>query len=267
MKMSRFMRVVDSYARQMGRSIASISEQFPEITGPTDPYPHLLPGKFDLDAGIGRCAACDKVKRLSQFNKDSHSPWGRRSRCRLCQQDHLRRQQPVKHQCSRCKRVKNLLTDYYKSGTGEDGPQGYMSMCKNCKDGRLDCLVCLERKKLGDFPHLLDKRDICGACRNDRKAEVAVQLAKYHCRQCGERKYLDDFPAAKKENPRGRFTCLACDGKSGVAVMESRGGYFCRTCEKRKPLALFPSAKAANPSVMISCVSCALGEGKVRDAV
>lgn len=252
------MRVVDSYARQMGRSIASISDQFPEITGPQDdPYPHLLPGKFDMDAGIGRCVACDKVKRLSQFNKDSSSPWGRRSRCRLCQQDHLRRLPPVRKTCSRCKRQKNLLTDFYKSGTGEDGPPGYMSLCKNCKDGRLDCLVCLERKWLRDFPQMLDRRDICGDCRENRKAEAAIHLARYHCRQCDERKYLDEFPAGKREAPRSRFACLACDGQpeAGTAA-----GYLCRTCRVRKPLTLFPAVKTSNPSLMVSCISCTLEE-------
>jgi hypothetical protein len=259
MRVSRFMRVVDSYARQMGRSIASISDQFPEITGPQDPYPHLLAGKFDLDAGIGRCVTCDKVKRLSQFNKDSHSPWGRRSRCRLCQADHLRKQPPVRKQCSRCGKLKNLLTDYYKSGTGDDGPSGYMSMCKNCKDGKLDCLVCEERKKLSDFPNRMDKRDICGECRTTRKAEVELQLVQYKCRQCGERKYMDAFPAAKKDSPKSNFACLECDGKAEVATVESLGGYLCRVCGERKRLALFPPAKTASPQMMIACISCALG--------
>lgn len=202
---TRLLKIIDQYAIFAGRKYASPEWEMPEPE--PDPFSYLAPGQFDLEAGVGRCLQCECIRKVGSFNKDTGKPYGHRKRCRSCRSVKPKKAADFKITCRQCGHYKDA-DDFYHDARSVNG---YAVRCKDCAEGRKTCMVCRERVQ--SFPSLSDHRDICGECRLNRKEDVLMFLAKYKCRTCHERKFIEFFPDVKKTRPQSNFSCLECNGK------------------------------------------------------
>lgn len=240
------LKTIDQYAIFAARKY-TVDDDLPPVVITPDPYEHILPGQFDMELGMGRCLRCEIPKSIHEFTKNSASKTGRRPECRLCRkQGGWREIRPRKRQCVVCgkrKEVSNFLG----------------SKCLDCVDQMKTCLCCYERQSADEFPLHPDRRDLCRTCRKTRRADIAILLSQYLCRACGERKWVEEFPAGKRLYPQRNFACKKCEGKPQASrhTKENDGLYLCRSCNKRHDINDFPPIKKTNPSIMVSCKYCA----------
>jgi len=119
---------------------------------------------------------------------------------------------------------------------------------------RACCSQCGDVKSFSQFG--LDMHHPSGhklTCRRCAGIPPEVDLtAKYHCRSCGQRKELMQFPKAKIISPARNINCLECQGDRVVAEYK----YLCPGCGARKELEEFPLEKRRNSRIRSLCSAC-----------
>jgi len=82
---TRLMLVIDRFAVDQAHHYLHDAPEDPGI--PVDPY-YLLPGEYDLKAGVTMCRECAQVKPwVKNFHVDRAHPTGRLTICRACIRD------------------------------------------------------------------------------------------------------------------------------------------------------------------------------------
>jgi len=158
------------------------------------------------------CTRCNEEKPITEYYRDIASPKGYTARCKTCLREAERKRRatrkakfltlprPTQKQCNRCGEVLPI-TMFYADACK---PDGYMNMCKICKeqygqiwkelnsDRKLEkpdelkrCVRCEQFKPRSQFPPRPDRPGMlynkCNTCRNLRshRKEVVAFVNKF----------------------------------------------------------------------------------------